>query len=199
MASVYDLKPRFQALLKPLVGQLSRRQVTPNMVTLAALAGSALVGLHFYLCAARPFWLLMPLWLFVRMGLNALDGMLAREQNSQSRLGAALNELGDVLSDLLLYLPLGAVYPPAEASIACFALLAALTEFCGLLGQALGGSRRYDGPMGKSDRAALVGVLVLLTWIVRPLRWVWPAIFWGASLLAARTCFNRLMAAVRET
>ena len=43
------------------------------------------------------------------MALNALDGMLAREFNQKSRLGAVLNELGDVVSDTALYLPIALV------------------------------------------------------------------------------------------
>ena len=35
-------------------------------------------------------------------------------------------------------------------------------EICGILGKAMGGERRYDGPMGKSDRATVVGVICLL-------------------------------------
>jgi len=36
------------------------------------------------------------------MALNAIDGMLAREHHMQSKLGAILNELGDVVSDTVL-------------------------------------------------------------------------------------------------
>jgi len=43
--------------------------------------------------------------LFIRMALNALDGMLAKEYALQSKKGAMLNEMGDVLSDIALYLP----------------------------------------------------------------------------------------------
>lgn len=38
------------------------------------------------------------------MALNAIDGMLAREFNQQSTLGAILNEVGDIISDAALYL-----------------------------------------------------------------------------------------------
>ena len=63
---------------------------------------------------ARWPFLLLPLWLFVRMALNAVDGMLAREFGQKSRLGAYLNEISDVVSDAALYAPfawLGAVRP----------------------------------------------------------------------------------------
>jgi len=45
----------------------------------------------------RPIFLLLPVWLGIRMGLNAVDGMLARELGQQSRLGAYLNEICDVV------------------------------------------------------------------------------------------------------
>src|SRR5512139_3436853 len=107
VASVYDLKPRFQALLRPLVATLARRGVTANQVTIAAVLLSLVGGA---LIAWRPFdaWplLLLPLILLLRMGLNAIDGMLAREHSQQSKLGAILNELGDVVGDAAMYLPL---------------------------------------------------------------------------------------------
>ena len=93
MASIYDLKPRFQALLRPLAGFLARAGVTANQVTIAAVLLSLATG------AALLIWpwamLLVPGALFVRMALNAIDGMLAREHGQKSRMGAVLNELGD--------------------------------------------------------------------------------------------------------
>ena len=50
--------------------------------------------------------LLLPVWMLVRMALNALDGMMAREMEMATAAGAVLNEVGDVLSDLVLYVPL---------------------------------------------------------------------------------------------
>jgi CDP-diacylglycerol--glycerol-3-phosphate 3-phosphatidyltransferase len=41
LSSVYSFKPRFQKLLRPLSERLARAGVTPNQVTLAALALSA--------------------------------------------------------------------------------------------------------------------------------------------------------------
>jgi CDP-diacylglycerol--glycerol-3-phosphate 3-phosphatidyltransferase len=45
MASIYDPKPRFQTLLRPLVGRLAGAGVTANQVTLAAAVLSGLTGL----------------------------------------------------------------------------------------------------------------------------------------------------------
>ncbi len=163
MASIYDLKPRFQALLRPVVERLAARGITPNQVTLAALGLSALEGLLILLFAASTFpLLLLPLVLLLRMALNAIDGMLAREHGMESALGAILNELGDVLSDSLLYLPLAYVPGVPGALVVVIVVLAVIGEMAGLVGCQLGGGRRYDGPMGKSDRALVFGAIGLL-------------------------------------
>jgi len=78
MPSVYDLKPRFQGLLRPLIGRLARAGVTPNAVTLAAVVGSVAVGGLVGLARERPtLLLLLPVWLFLRMALNAIDGLFS--------------------------------------------------------------------------------------------------------------------------
>ena len=115
--TLYELKPRFQALLRPLASRLAASGVTANQVTLTAAAGSVALGaLLTYFSWARPLFLLLPLWLFIRMALNAIDGMLAREFDQKSRLGAYLNELCDIVSDAALMLPFCFVWPFGAAS-----------------------------------------------------------------------------------
>src|SRR5688500_4056994 len=103
MASIYDIKPAFQNLLRPITRALARSGVTANQVTIVAMVLSIAVG---SCVAANPLarWplLVMPAFLFVRMALNAIDGMLAREHGMKSRLGAVLNEVGDVVADTAL-------------------------------------------------------------------------------------------------
>src|SRR5882724_507964 len=113
MPSIYQIKPRFQALLRPLVRALAAGGVTANQVTLAAAAMSVVAGIALatYGETARV-WLVLPVVLFVRMALNAIDGMLAREHGQKSPLGAFLNELSDVVSDAALYLPFALVAEP---------------------------------------------------------------------------------------
>jgi phosphatidylglycerophosphate synthase len=198
MPSIYDLKPRFQNLLKPLAPPLVRLGVTPNLITWAALIGSIISGGLVWLAGDRAAGLaLLPAWLLVRMALNALDGMMAREYRMTSSRGAALNELCDLLSDLALYLPLANLRAEALWPVIAFVFGAMLTEFCGLLGQALGGRRVYDGPMGKSDRAAFIGALALLTLAAPSIIGVWPWLFTLAALGALLTCWNRLSHALR--
>jgi CDP-diacylglycerol--glycerol-3-phosphate 3-phosphatidyltransferase len=199
VVTVYALKPRFQALLRPLVGRLARAGVTANQVTLTAAVGSVTVGaLVAALASLRPLFLLISLWLPVRMAMNAIDGLLAREFGQQSRLGAYLNELGDMISDAGLYAPFALVAPFRPGWIGAVIVLAIVGEAAGILGQTVGGSRRYDGPFGKSDRAVLFGFLGLWITVSRALPgwlfWLQPL----AVLLGVLTAGNRVRAGLAE-
>ncbi len=199
MASVYDLKPRFQDLLRPVVGRLARAGVSANQVTVAALLLSVVIGVTIGLLAERAWpLLLLPLALFVRMALNAIDGMLAREHAMASPLGAILNELGDVLSDAALYLPLCWVAGLSPVLVVAVVVAAVIVEMTGVVAVQIGASRRYDGPMGKSDRALAFGMLGLLIGLgVEPQPWAdWVLAL--LLLLSLFTIFNRGRQALRE-
>lgn len=199
MASIYDLKPAFQGLLRPLTRALARGGATPNHVTVAALALSGAVGA---LIAWRPDarWplLVLPGALFVRMALNALDGMMAREQAMASRLGAVLNELGDVVSDAALYLPLALVPGVRPALLVPVVVLSVIAEMTGVVAIQIGARRRYDGPMGKSDRAFVFGGLALALGLGLPAgRWV-DGLLGLVLLLLVLTIWNRARRALGE-
>lgn len=160
--SIYQLKPRFQAILRPAVRRLHAFGVTANQVTLLACAISVALGLWLFFAVhsvAAFAWIAV--WMLLRMGFNAVDGMLAREHGQQTHLGAFLNELTDVVSDAALYLPFALVAPFSPFWVGTLIVLAGLSEFAGALGPTVGASRRYDGPLGKSDRAFVVGLLAL--------------------------------------
>jgi CDP-diacylglycerol--glycerol-3-phosphate 3-phosphatidyltransferase len=196
--SIYLLKPRFQALLRPAVGAMASAGVTANQVTLAACAISLALGLGLYAAGAPQTGLaLIPLWMLVRMAFNAIDGMLAREFGQASKLGAFLNELTDVVSDAALYLPLALLAPFSPVWVGAFIVLAGLSEFAGALGPTVGATRRYDGPMGKSDRAFAVGAIAL--WAsVAPLPAAAALLMPALTLLTAWTVVNRVRHALAE-
>jgi CDP-diacylglycerol--glycerol-3-phosphate 3-phosphatidyltransferase len=199
MASIYELKPAFQGLLRPLTRALAAAGVTANAATVAAAVLALLVGIALAIApGSRGTLLLLPAVLFVRMALNAIDGMLAREHGQKSRLGALLNELGDVVSDTALYLPL-ALVPGFDARLVVgIVLLAAISEMTGVLGSTIGASRRYDGPMGKSDRAFAFGLIALLLGLgMKPGIWL-VVVQAGILALLLVTVWNRAARALRE-
>jgi len=199
VASIYDLKPRFQGLLRPVSATLAAAGISANQVTLAALLLSLAAGLSiaFFPTAHWPL-LALPVVLFVRMALNAIDGMLAREYDMKSALGAILNEVGDVVSDAALYLPF-ALLPGLDARWVVLAvLLAVISEMVGVVAVQIGAGRRYDGPMGKSDRAFVFGLAALLLGLsLEVASWVNAGLI-AVCVLLAMTCWNRARGALRE-
>ena len=106
--SLYQLKSQFQNHLRPISHTLVAQNVTANQVTVSAVLLS--VGTAYVVAKpaaeAQRLWLLLPSSLLVRMALNAIDGMMAREHGQASRLGAVLNEVGDMVADTSLLMSL---------------------------------------------------------------------------------------------
>ena len=166
MPSIYQLKPAFQNLLRPLVKSLYTIGISANQITLLAMFISLAVASFIYIYFSKHgiglLLLIFPLWMLIRMAFNAIDGMLAREFNQQSKLGAFYNELCDVISDTALYFSLICfAFIQAELLLlACF--LSILSEYTGVMAPLIGAERRYDGPMGKSDRALAFSLICIV-------------------------------------
>lgn len=197
--TLYELKPRFQSLIRPLSNRLAKTGVSANQITVLAAIGSVIVGLLVAGYSHAPaVLLLVPAWLGIRMMLNAIDGMIAREHGLQSSLGAYLNEIMDGISDTALYLPFAHFAPGSSVAVVLVVLLSILAELAGVAGQAMGASRRFDGPMGKSDRALVFGLLALLYGTaVAPPVWLTWAMYAVAGALVL-TILNRVRSGLAE-
>ena len=112
--SIYALKPKFQNLLRPLVRQLAAKGVTANQVTLIACLLSILLGVVLALFPTfSSLFFLIPIWLFLRMALNAIDGMLAREFNQKKSIrGGILMKL--LMSSLMQHFTFFAFVAPFD-------------------------------------------------------------------------------------
>jgi CDP-diacylglycerol--glycerol-3-phosphate 3-phosphatidyltransferase len=197
--TIYDLKPAFQNLLRPASDVLAKAGITANQVTVAAMFLSIVTGAVLVVLHDDPrVLLLVPVALALRMALNAIDGMLAREHDLQSALGGLLNELGDVISDIALYLPFGLVAGISPAAVIATVAMAVLSEMAGVVAVQIGASRRYDGPMGKSDRAFAFGILAVPLGLgLDPGAWA-NAGLTGVAILTGLTILNRARAALDE-
>lgn len=196
--TLYDLKPQFLQCLRPAAARLARAGITANQVTLTAAIGSLAIGMTVAMNAdARILFLLLPVWLLLRMALNAIDGLIAKEHNQQTPLGTYLNELGDVISDAALYAPFAFVAPFSVLTVGVVVVAALISEMAGALAAMVGAQRRYDGPMGKSDRALVFGTLAIWIATRQPLPswsgWLMPLL---AGLIGV-TIFRRVHAGLR--
>ncbi len=89
--------------------------------------------------------------------------------------------------------------PGVEPALVVVAVvLAALTEMTGVVAVQIGAARRYDGPMGKSDRALVLGAAGLALGLGAPagrfMTWLLAAL---VGLLAV-TVVRRARAALTE-
>lgn len=199
MLTLYHCKPTFQNYLRPLVQQLAQWRISPNQITLLAMLLSVVMGFAIA-CFSQVSWVFfaLPIVLLGRMALNAIDGMLAREHRLTTPLGCILNELGDVISDIALYLPFSLLPGIAPAWIIAIVLLSTLTELVGVLGGTIVQKRCYDGPMGKSDRALTFGTFSLAIGMgIVPAPWL-TGVWIGVIGLQLWTIANRIQTILRE-
>jgi CDP-diacylglycerol--glycerol-3-phosphate 3-phosphatidyltransferase len=139
--------------------------ITANQITISSIFLSLIIGTGFWFADKNiALFLILPIGLFLRMALNALDGMMAKIYHQQSKKGEILNEMGDIISDFFVFLPLLKFEQEISYLIVIFICLSMINEFAGVLGKAVSNERRYDGPMGKSDRALILGIYGILSY-----------------------------------
>ncbi len=207
MISIYQSKSAFQNLLRPLVTQLAAWQISPNQVTVSAILLSVVTGLALVqstqianpcLPTTQQVLCSLPIALLVRMALNAIDGMLAREHGQKSALGCILNEMGDVISDVALYLPFALIAGVSDPLIVGIVIFAIASEMIGVLGYEISHKRHYEGPMGKSDRAFVFGAIGLILGLgVAPTQWL-TIVLSGVIILQIWTIINRTQGMLQE-
>ena len=199
MISIYNIKPAFQKLLKPILDSLYKFGITANQITFSSIFLSLLIGVCFWFADINHFlFLILPLGLLIRMALNALDGMMARVYNQQSKLGEILNEIGDIISDLFIYFPLLKYFSDQNYLVIAFLCLSLVNEFSGLLGKAINNDRRYDGPMGKSDRAFVISLLGILLFFDIPFNPYIIYIFSFLNVLLLLSTYKRISGAYKH-
>ncbi|MBA2612261.1 MAG: CDP-alcohol phosphatidyltransferase family protein [Bacteroidetes bacterium] len=198
MISFYQIKPKFQQLLKPVLSGLYKLGISANMITWAAILLSVGTGILTWMHPYGKVFLILPLALLVRMALNALDGMMARTYNMQSKAGEVLNELGDVISDLFIFIPLGKLFSLNIYVCLLFLFLSVINEYAGILGKAVSGARRYEGPMGKSDRAFVVGLISLILLFTKALLPYLDIVFMAINLLLVISTSVRIYKTLKQ-
>jgi CDP-diacylglycerol--glycerol-3-phosphate 3-phosphatidyltransferase len=191
---LYKQKGNFQKVIRWMAGSW----MTANMATAAGCLFILLISASLYLGLTadhlRFLLLLAPLFLVLRMAMNALDGMLSREQGTGSVAGEIWNEALDILGDTISYGALYFVPDGPRASLVVFILLAWAAEFFGVLGKGMpGGIRRHETVLGgKPDRAVWIGLLAVILYF-RPgfLAWAW-AYLSVASVFVGLTSLIRI-------
>ena len=145
-----------------------RWDVHPDTVSYLSIVASAAAALCFWQAGRHPALLLVaPVFCYVRLWFNMLDGMVALASGKASSRGEILNELPDRVSDVLIFV--GVAHSGLVAPLAAYwaAILALFTAYVGMLGQAVGVQREFSGVMAKPWRMVVLHAGAWLT-VLRP-------------------------------
>jgi CDP-diacylglycerol--glycerol-3-phosphate 3-phosphatidyltransferase len=152
-------KTWLQKLMHPLARLLFDDGVRAIHVTSCAGLISVAVGVLVAAFAFHPWvFVLVPIWMILRMLLNAVVAVLISEFGQHSRLGTCAHELSRVVAETALFLPFAVIPKVSMLLVLTVTLLAIFSEFAGLLGPLIKASRRRDGPMTSDLRLLCFGI-----------------------------------------
>jgi len=164
-------RPLASRLLEPWVAAADRVGLTPNGISLIAIAVAVAAGGTFALGGGRiealgmggdPFWYAVGATLVGLNGwLDLLDGALAREQAVASTAGDLLDHVLDRYADIVIVAGLAGAVGGAKGFALGFAAVTGvvMTSYLGTQSQAVGLDRAYGGLVGRADRLAIIGLV----------------------------------------
>jgi phosphatidylglycerophosphate synthase len=163
-----------------------RLGIHPDAISYLSMVAALAAAICFWKSGGIPSLLIVaPLFCFLRLWFNMLDGMVAVAAGKASARGEILNDLPDRISDVIIFVGVahsGLMNPIFGYWTAIFALL---TAYVGLFGQAVGGQREFSGWMSKPWRMV---VLSLGTWATFVVQIYGPAFDFGRLTILDWTC-----------
>ena len=156
---------------------------------------AALIGAIGFWKSGTAHWLLIvaPLFCYLRLWFNMLDGLVAVAAGKASRRGEILNELPDRISDIIIFVGVahsGLMNPLIGYWAAIFAVL---TAYVGLFGQALRVQRQFGGLMSKPWRMVALSIGAWLTFFFPPQASASLAILDWTCLLIIAGCIETIV------
>jgi phosphatidylglycerophosphate synthase len=135
-----------------------RSGIHPDLISYLSIVAALAAAICFWK-SGQVRWLLIvaPLFCYLRLWFNMLDGMVAVAAGKASRRGEILNDLPDRVSDVIIFV--GVAHSGLMNPIFGYwaAICALLTAYVGLFGQALGVQREFGGIMSKPWRMVVLG------------------------------------------
>lgn len=171
--------------------------VHPDQISYLSVVAAAVAAVCFWRSSAYP-WLLIigPVFCYLRLWCNMLDGMVALAGGKASWRGEILNDLPDRVSDVLIFVGVahsgfGNVFLGYWAAI-----FAVLTAYVGMFGQAVGVQREFSGVMAKPWRMVALHIGAWLAFVWRG-RYGGPTVLDWTCLVVIAGCVETI--AVRLT
>ena len=150
---------RFRRTARAATQLCVRLGIHPDAISYLSLVTALAAGVCFWKSGKLPWLLLVaPLFCYLRLWFNMLDGMVAVAAAQASSRGEILNDLPDRISDVIIFA--GVAHSGLSTPLFAYwaAIFALLTAYVGLFGQALGVQREFTGMMSKPWRMVVLHV-----------------------------------------
>jgi len=166
------LKVRSSSLAQKVAAFLSKKDITPNQISIASLFFAAIAAACFLLLGndgqTQTWWLLVIAAVAIqgRLLCNLFDGMVAVEGGKSTQSGELFNDIPDRIADPLLLVSAGYAINVVSwgADLGwCAGLLAVMTAYIRTLSASIGAPICFQGPMAKQHRMALLTLACLVT------------------------------------
>jgi phosphatidylglycerophosphate synthase len=182
---------------KLLAAWLSKKNVSPNFISVLSIVFSMIAFFAFYFdnnaSTYHFLWLILAIiGIQGRLIMNLLDGMVAIEYNKKTYVGALYNEVPDRISDSFIIIGVGFLvknYPYGMDLAYIAAILAVITAYIRILGASLDCGHYFTGPMAKQHRMLLITAGCLIGIWYLPI-FYYMMIIMNIGLII--TCFIRL-------
>jgi phosphatidylglycerophosphate synthase len=144
-----------------------RLGIPPDAISYLSIVAALAAALCFWK-SGRNTWLLIiaPLFCYIRLWFNMLDGMVAVAAGKASTRGEIVNDLPDRISDVIIFV--GVAHSDLMNPFIGYwtAIFSLFTAYVGLFGQAIGGRREFSGIMSKPWRMVALsgGAWAMFVW-----------------------------------
>jgi phosphatidylglycerophosphate synthase len=145
-----------------------RLGIPPDAISYLSILAALAAALCFWR-SGRNMWLLIiaPLFCYLRLWFNMLDGMVAVAAGKASARGEIVNDLPDRISDVIIFV--GVAHSDLMNPFIGYwtAIFSLFTAYVGLFGQAIGRRREFSGMMSKPWRMVALSLGAWATFVCR--------------------------------
>lgn len=172
------LKVRGVSIVQSFSRFLSRKNITPNQISVTSVFFAAISAACFIWFRFEDHWwllLLAAVFIQCRLLCNLFDGMVAVEGGKKTNSGELFNDLPDRIADPLILVSAGYAIHATGFDFALelgwiAGLLAVMTAYVRTLAASIGAPVNFQGPMAKQHRMAIVTIACLIGAVETSLR-----------------------------
>ena len=196
---------RENPMSKRVAGLFSNAGISADVISILSLVFGISAGVSLAITSTqtndRIWWALAAILIMLRLLANMFDGMVAVETGKTSAVGELFNELPDRLSDTVIFI--GAGFAAASSPYLGFVavVLSLLVAYVRALGNQMGVTGLFLGPMSKHHRMFTL-IAICLFYTFSPISWhLYPLLIWGLWIIilgATVTLFRRVRHIVKE-